>query len=74
MILEDDKQIQPAQNLVPAVSADFLADHPDVADILNPLMAALTTENLTELNGRMAVDREKPEDVAADFLSEQGLL
>ncbi len=74
VILEDDKQIQPAQNLVPAVSADFLADNPDLADILNPLMAALTTEGLTELNGRMAVDREKPEDVAADFLTEQGLL
>jgi osmoprotectant transport system substrate-binding protein len=74
VILEDDKQIQPAQNLVPAVSADFLADNPDVADILNPLMAALTTEGLTELNGRMAVDREKPEDVAADFLAEEGLL
>lgn len=74
VILEDDKQIQPAQNLVPAVSAEFLADNPDVADILNPLMAALSTEGLTELNGRMAVDREKPEDVAADFLSEQGLL
>ena len=74
VVLEDDKEIQPAQNLVPAVSADFLAEHPDVADVLNPLMAALTTETLTELNGRMAVDREKPEDVAASFLSEQGLL
>jgi osmoprotectant transport system substrate-binding protein len=37
-------------------------------------MAALTTENLTELNGRVAVDRETPEDVARDFLIEQGLL
>jgi osmoprotectant transport system substrate-binding protein len=74
VVLEDDKQIQPAQNLVPAVSTAFLGEHPDIADILNPLMAALTTENLTELNGRIAVDREKPEDVAADFLSENGLL
>jgi osmoprotectant transport system substrate-binding protein len=74
VVLEDDKQIQPAQNLVPAVSTAFLEEHPDVADILNPLMAALTTENLTELNGRISVDREKPEDVAADFLSENGLL
>jgi len=74
VVLEDDKQIQPAQNLVPAVSTAFLEEHPDVADVLNPLMAALTTENLTELNGRIAVDREKPEDVAADFLSENGLL
>lgn len=74
VVLEDDKQIQPAQNLVPAVSTEFLDEHPDVADVLNPLMAALTTENLTELNGRIAVDREKPEDVAADFLASEGLL
>ena len=74
VVLEDDKQIQPAQNLVPAVSNTFLSDHPDVADVLNPLMAALTTEKLTELNGRVAVDREKPEDVAKDFLEQEGLL
>jgi len=74
VVLDDDKQIQPAQNLVPAVSSDFLDEHPDLADILNPLMAALTTDKLTELNTRMAVDREKPEDVAADFLAEEGLL
>ncbi|MCW2793343.1 MAG: Substrate-binding region of ABC-type glycine betaine transport system [Nocardioides sp.] len=74
VVLEDDKHIQPAQNLVPAVSDEFLAAHPDVADTLNALMAALTTEKLTELNGRVAVDREKPEDVAKDFLTEAGLL
>lgn len=74
VLLEDDKQIQPAQNLVPAVSDEFLADHPDVEDVLNELMAALTTEKLTELNGRVAVDREKPEDVAHDFLVEEGLV
>ena len=74
VVLEDDKEIQPAQNLVPAVSADFLADNEDVADILNPLMAALTTENLTEMNGQMAVDRAKPEDVAREFLEAEGLL
>ncbi len=74
VLLDDDKSIQPAQNLVPAVSSDFLDAHPDVADTLNGLMAALTTEKLTELNGRVAVDRDKPEDVAHDFLTEQGLV
>jgi osmoprotectant transport system substrate-binding protein len=74
VVLEDDKQIQPAQNLVPAVSTEFLDANPDVADVLNPLMAALTTEKLTELNGRVAVDREQPEDVASDFLESEGLL
>ncbi len=74
LLLEDDKGIQPAQNLVPAVSSDFLDEHPDVADTLNGLMAALTTEKLTELNGKVAVDRAKPEDVAHDFLTEAGLV
>ena len=59
---------------MPAVSNTFLEENPDVAEVLNPLMAALTTENLTELNGRVAVDREKPEDVARDFLEQEGLL
>jgi osmoprotectant transport system substrate-binding protein len=74
VVLEDDKHIQPAQNLVPAVSSAFLEAHPDVADVLNELMAALTTEKLTELNASVSVDRDKPEDVAHQFLEEAGLL
>src|SRR3954453_8286154 len=74
VVLEDDKHIQPAQNLVPAVSTEFLNAHPDLADILNPLMAALTTENLTELNEKTSVDLQKPEDVAKQFLEDNGLL
>ena len=74
VVLDDDLQIQPAQNLVPAVSGEFLTEHPDVAEVLNALMAALTTEKLTELNGKVAVDRADPEDVAEDFLTEAGLL
>ena len=74
VVLEDDKQIQPAQNLVPAVSTEFLDAHPDLADVLNGLMAALTTEKLTELNAAVSVDRDKPEDVAHQFLVEAGLV
>jgi len=74
VVLEDDLQIQPAQNLVPAVSTEFLDEHADIADVLNPLMAALTTEKLTELNARVAIGREKVEDVAADFLAEADLV
>ncbi|MGD9958500.1 glycine betaine ABC transporter substrate-binding protein [Nocardioides sp.] len=74
VLLEDDKAIQPAQNLVPAVSTEFLDAHPDVADTLNALMAALTTEKLTELNASISVDREQPEAVAKKFLEDEGLL
>jgi osmoprotectant transport system substrate-binding protein len=74
VLLDDDKGIQAAQNLVPAVSTEWLADHEDVKDPLNKLMAALTTQKLTELNGRISVDREQPDAVAADFLSSEGLI
>lgn len=74
VILEDDQQIQPAQNLVPAISTEFLDANPGLADILDPLMEALSTEKLTELNARVSVNRETAEDVAADFLAEEGLL
>ncbi len=74
VILEDDKGIQPAQNIIPAVNTEFLNEHPDVAEVLNPLADVLTTEDLTELNGRVALNREQPEDVAQDYLEQQGLL
>ena len=74
VLLEDDRGIQPAQNLVPAVASDFLAEHSDVEVPLNELMAVLDNATLGELIAQVTVDRETPEDVAQAFLEEQGLL
>jgi osmoprotectant transport system substrate-binding protein len=74
VLLEDDQHIQPAQNLVPAVSTAWLADNQEAADALNELMGALTTEKLTELNGQVSVERQRAEDVARQFLTDEGLL
>lgn len=74
VLLEDDRGIQPAQNLVPAVSDTFLADNADVEEPLNELMAALDNETLAELIARVTVEREQAEDVAEEFLTEEGLI
>jgi osmoprotectant transport system substrate-binding protein len=74
VILEDDKGIQPAQNLIPAVRTAFLDEHPDVAEVLNELSATLTTEDLAEMNAAVDIERQKPADVAASYLDENGLL
>ena len=74
VLLEDDRGIQPAQNLVPAVSTEFLDANPDVREPLEALMAALDNATLGELIARVTVDRETPEDVAEDFLESEGLL
>ena len=73
-LLEDDKGIQPAQNLTPAVNADFLADNPDLEDLFNSLSDALTTEDLAEMNVKVDLERQKPADVAQEFLEGKGLL
>jgi osmoprotectant transport system substrate-binding protein len=74
VLLADDKHIQPAENLVPMVSSAFLQAHPDVAAPLNALMAKLTTDDLTQLNADVSVNRAKPSDVAQQWLQKAGLL
>jgi osmoprotectant transport system substrate-binding protein len=72
VLLDDDKHIQPAQNLVPAISSAFLQAHPDIADPLNQVMAALSTRGLTELNFDVTVNRQEPADVAQQWVSDNG--
>lgn len=72
--LQDDKGIQPAQNLIPAVNSAFLKAHPDVADVLNKLSQTLTTEDLAAMDLKINVDREQPADIAKEYLDSKHLL
>lgn len=74
VLLEDDKGIQPAQNLTPAVNSEFLDAHPGLADVFNELSDALTTEDLANMNVKVDLERKKPADVAEQFLQDKGLL
>lgn len=66
-LLEDDKQCWPPYNLAPVVRDNVLNDNPEIADVLNKVSAALNTDNLTELNAKVDVDKEEYEDVAKEF-------
>ena len=72
--LEDDKQLQRADNLTPVVNSEILEANPTIGDVLNPISAAITQEELIEMNRRMNVDQDDPEDVATDWLNENGFL
>jgi osmoprotectant transport system substrate-binding protein len=73
-LLEDDKGIQPAQNLTPVVNTDFLTANPEIQSLLDPVSEALTTADLSALNLKVDADREKPADVANEWLTENGLI
>jgi len=73
VVIEDDKGLQLADNLVPVVGEQY-ADDSDFADALNALAGELTTEDLTELNRKVDAERQKEADVAKAFLEEKGLI
>lgn len=73
VVLEDDKGLQNADNLIPVVNAES-AGAQDIADALNQLAGVLTTEDLAELNKQVDAERQKPEDVARQYLQGKGLL
>jgi osmoprotectant transport system substrate-binding protein len=72
VVLEEDKPLQPAQNIVPIGRKDAMTDQ--VTSTLNALSAKITTEELTQLNKLVDVDKQDPEKVATDWLTQQGLL
>jgi osmoprotectant transport system substrate-binding protein len=77
ILLEDDQSVTPAQNLAPVFRTEWLdaaGGAQALASILDPVSAALTTEELTELNVRVGLDQEDFAVVARDWLEEQGLL
>jgi osmoprotectant transport system substrate-binding protein len=73
VILEDDKHIQLADNLVAIVGRKFATDTA-LAAALNALNAALTTTDLAALEVKVDGERQKPEDVAKAYLVSKGLL
>lgn len=73
VLLEDDRGLQNADNVLPVVNAKE-AGGADVAAALDKLTRVLTTADLTELNKQVDAERKKPEDVAADYLKSKGLL
>jgi osmoprotectant transport system substrate-binding protein len=72
VVLEEDKPLQPAQNIVPIGRKDAMSDQ--VTSTLNALAPKITTEELTKLNKLVDVDKQDPEKVANDWLTQQGLL
>lgn len=73
VLLEDDKRLQNADNVLPVVNAKD-AGGQDVADALAKLTAVLTTEDLTELNRKADAERLKPAAVAAEYLKSRKLV
>jgi osmoprotectant transport system substrate-binding protein len=72
-LLEDDMGVLPAGNVLFVASQDAVDEAgPDLGETVELVQQGLTLEVMQELNARVSLDREKPEDVAADYLQAAG--
>lgn len=75
VLLDDDKHLQPAQNLLPLARQDLVdAVGADFAETLNAITAKLTTAVLIELGVKITINHEEIADVARQFLEDNGLI
>ncbi|RZU34306.1 glycine betaine ABC transporter substrate-binding protein [Blastococcus saxobsidens] len=70
VVLEDDQNLQNADNIIPAVNAEAAQANPALLPALNQVSAELTTDELIDLNAAVEVQRESSEDVAAAWVEE----
>lgn len=71
VVLEDDKNLQTVDNVIPAIKAD--AAQPPMVAALDAVSAALDTATLIDLNRQVDVERSTSSRAAAAFYEEAGI-
>jgi osmoprotectant transport system substrate-binding protein len=75
VVLEDDEELFAADNIIPVAAADLVDAYGDeLVDVVDAVTAELTTDTLIELNTRFIEDNEDADAIAADWLSDVGLV
>lgn len=73
VLLEDDKNLQNVDNVVPVISS-AVADDQTLIDVLNEVSASMTTADLIELNAGSSIDKKLPNQLATEYLESKGLI
>lgn len=74
VVLDDDKKLQPADNITAEVSVPLIQAQPDIKTALASVLSKLTTQNIVQLNAQVDIDHKDAATVARDFLTSNGLL
>ena len=75
VLLEDDKHVFPPYNATLVVrDAAIKSAGPDLQKVVELVTTGLTTPVMQELNSRVDLDKQKPAEVAAQYLKESGYI
>ena len=73
-VLEDDKAAFPQYNAAVTLRTSFLRAHPQIRDVLEPVSAAMTNDQMIDMCKRVDIDGADPAKVALDWLVEKGFV
>ncbi|HEM2829884.1 TPA: ABC transporter permease/substrate-binding protein [Streptococcus suis] len=73
-ILEDDKQLFPPYQAAPLLSKETLEKYPELEQVLGVLAGKISTEEMTQMNYAVDVEGKSAEQVAREYLEQEGLL
>jgi len=73
VVMEDDKGLQAADNIIPALETGYAQANPTALDALDTVSAVLTTEDLIGLNAAVDVERRSVTDAAAAYVADNDL-
>ncbi|HJQ28150.1 MAG TPA: glycine betaine ABC transporter substrate-binding protein [Rubrobacter sp.] len=74
VVMKDPKSIWPFYYPAPVVRSDVLEKYPKVENVLNSVSSKLDVDTMRELNGKVDLEQEDPEDVAKEFLEKEGIV
>ncbi|CAI1692998.1 Osmoprotectant-binding protein [Serratia entomophila] len=73
-VLEDDKGYFPSYAVTPVVRAEVLKNTPGLEQALNTLSKQFNNRVITELNAKVDIEYQTPQQVADAFLKQRGLI
>jgi osmoprotectant transport system substrate-binding protein len=73
-LIEDDKSFFPIYNPALNVRKDVIEEYPQIAELFAPISEKLTTDELQKLNGKVDVQGQLEDQVAEEWLSENGFI
>jgi osmoprotectant transport system substrate-binding protein len=73
-VLKDTKKVQPVYQPAPIVRQETLKRFPKIKEVLNPIFASLSLEDLQKLNSQIAVEGKAARTVAKEYLNTNGFI
>ncbi|MBL1228698.1 ABC transporter permease/substrate-binding protein [Enterococcus sp. BWB1-3] len=74
VVLEDNKQLFPPYQGAPLLREETLEEYPELEEWLSPLVGKITEEEMSEMNYKVNVEGQDPQEVAHMYLVENELI